>query len=321
VTHVNHQPYVKKPLNITMKEDTPSTPTFMEYYFGDYDGDTLTYTMKSTEILTATIYQRDGQLIISPALNWNGGQTLTLTASDGELEISMDVPVTVTPVDDTPVITEWLPGGNIVCTEGDTISLTVTANDFDGSLLSYLWWVDENLTPLKSFEGKYEVKVKATNKNGLGPGTHEIKVYADKQTTDGTGWLFDLHCWQVTVNFGNRAPTISDVRTVPSGNITTKTPVTFEVNAIDPDQDTLTYKWFIDGMETSQLKSFSLTLTEGTHSVNVTVTDPKGATASQETSITVTKPVNPGAKTQPGFEGLALLAALGAIAVILRKRR
>jgi hypothetical protein len=324
VTHVNHQPYVIKPLLITMQEDTPSTPAFMEYYFGDYDGDTLTYSMKSTEELTVTIYQQNAQLIITPILNWNGEKTLTLLVTDGDLDVSMSVPVTVRPVDDTPVITEWLPGGNIVCTEGDEISLTVTAIDFDGSTLGYLWIVDENFTPLKQYEGKNAIKVRATTENGLGAGTHDVKVFADKQTSDGTGWVHSDHCWKITVNHGNRAPTITEVKTAPLMNITTKTPVTFEVNAVDPDQDTMTYKWFVDGTETSQLRTFSLTLAAiGTHRAKVTVTDSKGASnTSEEFTFTVAKPVTkPAAKTQPGFEGLALLAALGAIAVILRRRK
>ena len=200
----------------------------------------------------------------------------------------------------------------------------MTAKEFDGSTLSYLWIVDENFTPLKPFEGKNAIKVRATDENGLGPGTHDVKVFADKQTSDGTGWVHSDHCWKITVNFGNRAPTISEVKTLPLVNITTKTLVTFEVSAVDPDQDTMTYKWFIDGTETSQLRSFSTTLAAvGTHRAKVTVTDSKGAsTTSQEVNITVTKPVTkPTVKTQPGFEGLALLAALGAIAVILRKRK
>jgi len=322
VTHVNHQPYVKKPLTITMQEDTPSEATYMEYYFGDYDGDTLTYSMKSTEELTVTVYQQNAHLIITPVLNWNGEETLTLVATDGDFDVSVQVPVTVKPVDDTPVIIDWLPGGNVICTEGDELSFTVTAKDFDGSTLGYLWIVDENFTPLKPYEGKNAIKVRATKENGLGAGTHDVKVFADKQTSDGTGWVHSDHCWKITVNFGNRAPLVSSLTILPSENITTKTIVSFDVLANDPDLDNLNYKWSIDGLEKSQMKTFSTALTEGTHTVNVTVTDPKGASTSQESSITVTKPVTkPGVKTQPGFEGLAILAALGAIAVILRKRK
>jgi hypothetical protein len=324
VTHVNHQPYVKKALNITMKEDTPSAAAYMDYYFGDYDGDTLTYSMKSSEELTVTVFQQNAYVVITPVLNYNGQQTLKLLATDGEYDVSVDVPVTVQPVDDTPAITEWLPGGNVICTEGDELSFTLTARDFDGSTLDYIWLVDENFTPLKPYEGKSQIKFKATKDNGLDPGTHEVMVYATKQTSDGTGWIRDNHCWKVTVNHGNRAPVISGVNLLPSANITTKTPVTFEVNAADPDNDAMTYKWIVDGKEASQQKTFTLTLeAQGTHTVKVTVTDSKGlSTTSQEVGIPVTKPVTkPTAKAQPGFEGLVLLAALGAIAVILRRRK
>lgn len=323
VTHINHKPYVKKALAVNMTEDTASSPAFMEYYFGDYDNDKLTYSMKSTDHLTVTIYQADGQLVINPTLNWNGEEELTMTASDGDLDVSVKVPVTVRPADDTPVITDWLPGGNIVCTEGDEISLTLHAIDFDGSTLDYLWLVDENFTPLKAYEGKNEVKFRATKEKGLGAGTHEVKVYATKQTSDGSGWVRDNHCWKIVVNFGNRAPSVPTVLLVPGGNYTTKTLMTFEASAEDPDMDTLNYKWTIDGMDASSLKSFSTKLSEGVHTVKVTASDPKGAsTSSNEMNVTVTKPVTkPGNNQQPGFEGLVLVAALGAAVVLLRKRK
>jgi hypothetical protein len=319
VSSVNDPPYIKKPLNITMDEDTPSAPVFLDYYFGDADGTKLTYSMKSTETLTVTIISSTGQLTITPALNYNGEQSLTLVATDGEEDAVMTVPVTVNPVDDAPMLTEWLPGGNIMCTEGDKISFSVQALDIDGDTLGSVWMVDDNHTIMLKYDDKLAIDVKATSDIGLGPGTHTIAVWVDGNERSSVS-----HSWQVTVKQGNRAPVISEVKTVPSVNITTKTPVTFEVNAVDPDQDAMTYKWFVDGTETSQLRSFSITLTAiGTHRAKVTVTDSKGASnTSEEFTFTVAKPViKPAAKTQPGFEGLALLAALGAIAVILRRRK
>lgn len=89
----------------------------------------------------------------------------------------------------------------------------------------------------------------------------------------------------------NRPPTAAFAATF-GGNEGAAIPVT--VSAADPDAgDVLTYKWDIDGdnVVDSTTTTPTITLTygdQGTHPVNVTVTDGKGGSASANTTITVT---------------------------------
>jgi len=319
VEGVNDPPYQKKPLNITMDEDTASEPVFMEYYFGDVDRDKLSYKMDSTETLTVTIFQRTGELTITPVLNYNGESELRLIVSDAQADLVVKVPVKVDPRDDTPIITEWLPGGNCVCTEGDEISFSFKAMDIDGDVIGSKWEVDQNFSPFAKFDNKDSIKFKATAGMATGAGTHTLTVWVDGGQRSSVS-----HSWQLTVKLANRAPSVPTITTPRADqNFTTRSDIQFDVLAEDPDLDPMTYKWFIDGSEASTQKSFTQKLAAGAHTVKVTATDEHGLSASSgEMTLTVKKPTPPASKSStPGFELLGLMAAMGAALVLLRRRK
>jgi hypothetical protein len=319
VTHVNHEPYQIKALNVTFDEDTSSPAIFLEQYFGDNDGDKLTYTMQSSADITVTIYQRTGELHMAPALNYNGESTLTLKVTDGLTDLSVKVPVTVKAADDPPIITEPMPPGNAVCTEGDEVSFTVNAMDIDGDVIGAKWEMDQNFTPFAKFDNKLTAKFKATEAMAAGVGTHTLSVWVDGGQKAST-----KHSWQLTVRQGNRPPSAPTVRTPLDGqNFTTKNDIQFDAVAEDLDLDPITYKWFIDGKEASAQKTFTTRLEAGAHLVKVTATDEHGLSAtSTELTVTVKKPpVTPAKSSTPGFELVGLLAALGVAVAILRRKK
>ncbi|MDI6916985.1 MAG: PKD domain-containing protein, partial [Thermoplasmatales archaeon] len=82
-----------------------------------------------------------------------------------------------------------------------------------------------------------------------------------------------------------------------------------------------TYLWdFGDGTPTSAERSSSHTYTKkGTYTATLTVTDAHGL-ESTAASVTITVKDKPAPPT-PGFEVLALIAALGVAVVLLRKRK
>ena len=319
VTHVNHQPFQVKPLYVSFEEDQNAPTVYLVQYFGDYDGDTLTYSMQSTTDLTVTIYQRSGELHMTPALNYNGESTLTLKVTDGLADLLVKVPVVVTAADDAPILTEPMPPGNAVCTEGDEVNFSINALDIDGDAIGSMWEIDQNFTPFTKFKGKLTAKFKATDANGAGVGTHTLTIWVDGAEKQST-----KHSWQLTVRQGNRPPSVPTIRTpLDNQSFTTKSDIQFDAVAEDLDLDPITYKWSIDGNETSTQKTFTTRLEVGTHVVKVTATDEHGlATASAELTITVTKPpVKPTNTSTPGFELIGLLAALGVALAILRKKR
>ncbi|MCC6271144.1 MAG: putative Ig domain-containing protein, partial [Microbacteriaceae bacterium] len=72
---------------------------------------------------------------ITPALNFNGTLTVPVKVNDGLADSTLfNLAVTVTPVNDAPVITN---PGNQNNSEGSTISLQIVANDVDNASLTY----------------------------------------------------------------------------------------------------------------------------------------------------------------------------------------
>ncbi|MEM2870424.1 MAG: tandem-95 repeat protein [Thermoplasmata archaeon] len=319
VTPVNDPPFQKEPLSIEFEEDSSPDTIFLDKYFGDVDGDKLTYSTRSPQGLTVTIYSRTNEMSLSPALNFNGELTISLKVSDGQDEIQVTVPVRIISVDDPPIITDWLPGGNVVCTEGDELTFKVSAVDVDGDELGVLWEIDQCFTHLKRFEDKFEIKVKALAENGLGPGTWTLTAWVD-----GGEKASVPHSWSVTVRHGNRPPSTPVITSPdPSKNYTSAQELTFSASSEDPDGDLLSYRWLIDGVEVSTSQSFLTKLPVGLHKVKVTVSDGRGGVAdSQEMMINILKPPKRGgAGSTPGFEALALASALAATVVLLRKRK
>ncbi|MBM4249899.1 MAG: tandem-95 repeat protein [Euryarchaeota archaeon] len=319
VTHVNHQPFQVRPLELAFEEDTASPTVYLDQYFADNDGDKLSYSMSSTTNLTVTIYLRTAELHITPALNYNGESTLTLKVTDGLTDLAVKVPVTVSATDDPPIITDPSPPANVFCTEGDELTFSVGALDIDGDAIGSIWEIDQNFTPFEKFTGKLSAKFRAAKEMGAGVGTHTLSIWVDGAERSST-----RHSWQITVLQGNRPPSVPTIKTPQEGQtFTTKSDIQFDVFAEDLDLDPMTFKWFIDGKEASALQAFSTRLEAGTHVVKVTVTDEHGLSAtSPELSITVNKPPpTPSKSNTPGFELVGLLAALGAAMVLLRKRK
>lgn len=86
----------------------------------------------------------------------------------------------------------------------------------------------------------------------------------------------------------------------------------------DPDGDALSYTWSEGGTTLGTTSTLSQKFAKGAHTVNLTVSD-GGATST--TSVTFTVKDAPAKKKQPGFEGVALLAAIGVALVLLGTRR
>jgi hypothetical protein len=91
-------------------------------------------------------------------------------------------------------------------------------------------------------------------------------------------------------NVSNQAPTVS--LTLPN-TLTARTDLTFTATASDSDGDTLAYAWdFGDGViHPSQASVTQSWVVGGTYTVNVTVSDMKGGTATAQQTITVTDPL------------------------------
>ncbi|HGY9594266.1 TPA: Ig-like domain-containing protein, partial [Vibrio campbellii] len=211
--------------NVVTDEDTPVTINVLPNDT-DIDGDTLTIVNASVPADQGTVEVVDGKLVFTPAENFNGEATISYTVSDGELEDSAEVSVTVNPLNDAPVAND-----DSAATDEDTpVTIDVLPNDtdIDGDTLTIVnASVPAEQGTVEIVDGKL-VFTPAENFNGE----------ATISYTVSDGALEDSAEVSVTVNPVNDAPVANDDSAVTDED----TPVTIDVlpNDTDVDGDTLT---------------------------------------------------------------------------------
>ncbi|MHA2733460.1 cadherin-like domain-containing protein, partial [Vibrio campbellii] len=224
VNPVNDAPVANDDSAVT-DEDTPVTIDVLSNDT-DVDGDTLTIVNASVPAEQGTVEIVDGKLVFTPADNFNGEVTISYTVSDGELEDSAEVSVTVNPINDAPVAND-----DSAATDEDTpVTINVLPNDtdVDGDTLSIVnASVPADQGTVEIVDGKL-VFTPADNFNGE----------ATISYTVSDGELEDSAEVSVTVNPLNDAPVAND----DSAATDEDTPVTINVlpNDTDVDGDTLT---------------------------------------------------------------------------------
>lgn len=107
VTAVNDAPFISPVVaDITTAEDTVKTVdlTANEHDVDNSDAQiTWSITDVNTSVFTASIDAND-VLTITPANNMNGSDIVTLALTDGSETVTQDIEVTITPVNDTPLV-------------------------------------------------------------------------------------------------------------------------------------------------------------------------------------------------------------------------
>ena len=127
VTAVNDSP-VAKDDSITIEEDNEIKIDLLAND-SDIEGDDLSI-VNLTEASNGQLEDNgDGTITYSPDENWNGEESFTYTVSDGELTVTAEVIVRVTPVDD-PLVLEEI--GNKKANEGQLLSFIVDFEEVDG---------------------------------------------------------------------------------------------------------------------------------------------------------------------------------------------
>lgn len=169
-------------------------------------------------------------------------------------------------------------------TEGDPVKITATVNDPDDDSLAVSW---------KASGGRLtESGETATlDTTGLTPGRYSVMVEAgDKDTTASCSV-------DIQVEKRKLPP---QVTCEPAAHTVTKPQsVTLRASASDPNNDPLTWAWSVDGQSVPnnrpEFQFGSEPYSEGAHTVQVTVTDVDGMSASCRFNVTV----NPRPNTAP----------------------
>jgi len=227
--------------------------------------------------------------------------------------------IDVTNVNDPPVLA---PVVSLTLTQDERFSYSFEATDPDGDAITFS--SDSELFPLDSTTGSIDF-VPTNADIGGADKVFEVTITA----RDGEGGVATMRITVVIENV-NDAPRAAQIQNPAGGERFGRgEPITFSGSAVDVDKDetgVLTYSWYADGVEIGEGKTITASFPNEDEAprlveVRMQVTDPNGASTNQTVSFTIEgKP-----RTQPGFEGPAALAALGAVAacaaLLARRRR
>jgi len=264
-------------VDVVMDEDTVDSEWIdLSTAFEDPDDDTLTWTVNPTpDHIGVEIDPATGKVTLTPAENWNGEENLTFIVSDGDLQSSQTVTVTVTPVNDVPRFATV--NGNAI---GDgPIEITIK----QGGLLS----IDVLVLDEEGDELIFDTNNTLIDLDGI---TGSIRWTPDN---DMVGTLrFSLSVWdtvtpseKVTIHFvvevENENDPMSDPSiTSPTGGASYEENILFSLIAICTDPDTvygqiLNYSWSSNlSGHLGYGSSLNIALTDvGTHVITMTVTD------------------------------------------------
>ncbi|MGC4063023.1 MAG: retention module-containing protein [Aquabacterium sp.] len=314
ITPVNDPPKVVDPGNenfdpvtghytVTTEEDKPVSG---QVKATDVDGDELTFAKGSNPEHGTIVVNEDGTWTYTPAKDYNGSDSFTVTVSDGHGgTATATIDIGITPVNDPPKVVDPgnenfdpVTGHYTVTTEEDKpVSGQVKATDVDGDELTFAKGsnpehgsvvVNEDgtwtYTPAKDFNGSDSFTVTVSDGHG-GTATATIDIGVNPvndppKVVDPGNENFD----PVTGHY--HATTDED------------TPVSGQVKATDVDGDTLTFAKGADPAHGTVVVNEDGTWTytpskdyNGSDSFTVTVSDGHGGTATATVDVGIT-PVN-----------------------------
>ena len=195
----------------------------------DADNDALTLNALNLPSYADFAIQTNGNatLLLAPNFNDAGETTITLSAFDGEVEVTQTVSLTVTNTNRAPVLTFI---GDQSVSEDSSLILNLSANDLDEEALTF------TTSPLPPFISLID------NENGTGlleittdfnaSGNYPITV------TVSDGELSDREVFLLNVSGLNRAPILTPIDDV---ELLENDASTFSINASDPDNESLNF--------------------------------------------------------------------------------
>lgn len=281
VNPVNDPPVITAQQVLSVNEDTPITLQFSNLTVVDADN---TYPTGFTLAIAAGANYTAGGNVITPNANFNGLLTVSVTVNDGTTtSVPFNVKITVTPVNDSPVITGQTP---ISIAESKPVVIALNnlfvsdpdnnyPTDFSLSILSGSNYsvTGTTVTPITNFSGILNVKLFVND------GAANSAVYN----------------FQISVNSTNDPPMITGQKALTINEDQPLTVQLTDLTVSDPDNSypadfTLTVlagtNYTATGSKVTPAVNFN-----GTLSVKVSVNDGTVSSAPFDLQVTVT-PVN-----------------------------
>ena len=243
----------------------------------DPDGDALTYSL-TTSPAGMTIDPTTGAIQWTPGHDQTGDHLVEVLVADGKGgSDTQSWTITVGEANRPPEISSSAPASG---SEGSLYGYDVQASDPDGDALTYSLTTSpagmtiDSATGLTQWTPDYDQA-----------GEHPVEVLVE----DGKGGR-DTQSWTINVTDTNRAPEITSAAPTSGSEAD---PYTYDVEATDPDGDTLTYRLTTSpaGMTIGSAAGLIAWTPDygqaGDHAVEVLVEDGKGGRDTQSWTITV----------------------------------
>ncbi len=250
---------VNRPPIITVDNFTISEmePTFFLPDIRDPDGDNITFTLSSPF---------NSSFEWTPTFNDSGEYSVTIAASDGQLDTTKTITLGVTNTNQPPVLT-FEPVDDVAINETEFASFHVGGTDPDGDNISYQWFVDDN----KLGDGEDFTYVSDYSSSG----EHDIRCEAtDGDAVAANGWI-------VRVGNVNRPPVLNF-----SSTITIYENQTLDLNLQSTDADGTPLVYVVTDPVDAQGLWTATFSDSGTYNITVTVSDGE-LSVTRELALTV----------------------------------
>jgi len=299
------------PGDIVVGEDTLSEPFVYETWFSDDDGDPLSYMFRSSEHIE--VVHQGYSFNIKGSPDFNGDGFVLITAGDGDESVSLNISVSILPVNDIPIYGGIRP---IQAFEDRWTEIPIWArDDSDGERVEVTTDLPEVLSDLRRgvdyvMFPNGTLRIRPTNEV---VGTHNITV----TITDGT-YLIEESLVLEVVNM-NDAPHVEGIDTNPQSTIFREgETVSFTGVFSDPDTpygDELHLRWTssING-DLGNTSEVSAVLLPGQHTITLVVEDSEGQRSIKSITLTVLETEEGGEEKIRSWL-LYLLVAAGALMI------
>ena len=234
-TSTNHLPGVLSSFDDIILDEDKNVALDVASHFQDIDGDGLIFNTTGATYFTAYYNTSGARLELMPAANWNGKETLTVTADDGfGGKTSLTINLTVKPVNDIPFVKKKI--ADLKMLQGGTdVSIDLSKVFYDNDIP----WGDR-LNYTVENTGALKVAIAADGKVTItGPIEFFGAVAMQFTATDGDGAPAIASC-NVSVQHVNQPPRVK----TPPGNVSVNedSTATLDMSRVfsDLDEDPIT---------------------------------------------------------------------------------
>ena len=288
INHTNHPPVLKGSTRIDLRtpEDTLNSSFLARDFFYDedttYAKDVLSFVGVRSAHVNCTI-GADSRILVMPDADWSGQESVFVLAVDtGGLNVSLEVNVVVTPVNDPPhLISFWPEADEYPINETENLTLSVVAADIDSpaGLLTYQWYVDGIKKNSTSSSFTF-----VTDQNTSRQLPYKISV----EVSDGE-FPF-TRTWNVPV-FNVRQPPVVTITSPKDGAVVSDQNFTgLRADVYDPEHGNLAYSWKDGGATLGNLRTMTSKFSPGWHNVSIHVDYGSGTVVANVTIFSNSQP-------------------------------